>query len=158
MFICRGPSDLGVHGRLYNDAPAAAVAQSVFTPLHLNTFTLLPVPADFGLAQRLTTPTPSCPCCAACTSAPSTPLANGAFPTTCANTPAGGVCRGVCNTDFAGQPVVGCIADPQSPTGASWATAANGSCVPGKGACVAFDMAFHDKCRPVYPWIGPVRM
>jgi hypothetical protein len=67
----------------------------------------------------------------------------------CTNTPVGSACLGTCNAGFGGEPKyqVQCLADPNSPTGGSFAPTAEGSCR--SGVCMVN--------MPLRPTAGPAK-
>jgi hypothetical protein len=60
-------------------------------------------------------------------------VSNGMFPSTCANTAAGGSCTATCSQGFSGSPTVACVLNPSAPSGAAWSTTVTGSCTAGRG-------------------------
>lgn len=69
---------------------------------------------------------------AACSGIPTASLPNGAFTSSCASTAVGGSCAGICSPGYSGAPVVTCLADASSPSGASWSTIVTGTCTMGE--------------------------
>lgn len=69
-----------------------------------------------------------------CAGLPAASVANGAFPSTCANAAVGSSCKATCNTGFNGSPAVACVADPNAPTRGSWSMTVNGTCTPGEAS------------------------
>ncbi|KAI8476991.1 MAG: hypothetical protein J3K34DRAFT_502887 [Monoraphidium minutum] len=82
-----------------------------------------------------------------CTAVPTVPVADGAWPATCAGTSDGGDCVADCDATFTGTPTLTC-------TGGFWDTTASGACTAGGGSdphLIGFNGAAYEFCGSELP-------